>query len=408
VRIPRVYRQHWDWWLILPALLLLLAGVLSVYSATHHPESPRHGYIWRHLLSVGLGLGVFAVFLFLPLRLCEDWAWIGLAVSLALLVLVMVLGVEEYGARRWFRFGPLRFQPSEFAKIALVAAMARFLSGKRTDLTRPRTLFAALGIILVPTLLVLKQPDLGTAGAFPGLALVMLAWAGVPRLALVVVLSPLITLAAMHYWWAWALCLLVLVGWLRWAQLSWFLIGAFTAVHAGLFYAAPRLLARLEPYQQQRIATFLNPESDPSGAGYQVLQSKIAIGSGMIVGKGYLRGTQNVLSFLPQQHTDFIFSVVGEEWGFLGAFLVIALFALLVLRSFYVGRTCRSPFESFVAVGVGGLILYHAGLNMAMTMGLFPVTGLPLPFLSYGGSFLLTMMAALGLLQNIAVHRYEY
>lgn len=408
MRIPRVYRQHWDWWVILPALLLLVAGVLAVYSATHHPESPRHGYIWRHLVSVALGLGVFAFFLFLPLRLCEDWAWIGFAVSLALLMLVMVLGVEEYGARRWFRVGPLRFQPSEVAKLALVAALARFLGGKRTDLSHPRALFAALGMVLVPALLVLKQPDLGTSGAFPGLALVMLAWAGIPRLAMVVALSPLITLACMHHWWAWILVMLLLAVWFRRAQLSWYLIGAFTAVHAALFFTAPRILERLEPYQQQRITTFLNPGSDPSGAGYQVLQSKIAIGSGMAVGKGYLRGTQNVLSFLPQQHTDFIFSVVGEEWGFLGALLVIGLFTMLVLRAFYLGRTCRSPFGSFAAVGIGGLFLYHAGLNMAMTMGLFPVTGLPLPFLSYGGSFLLTIMASLGMLQNIAVHRYEY
>jgi rod shape determining protein RodA len=408
LRIPRVYRQHWDWWLVLPALLLLFAGILSVYSATHHPESPRHGYIWRHLLSVGLGLGVFALFLLLPLRLCEDWAWIGYAASLALLVLVLVLGVEEYGARRWFRAGPLRFQPSEFAKLALVAALARFLSAKRLDPARPRALCAALGMTGAPLLLVLKQPDLGTAGAFPGLALVMLAWAGIPRLVLAVMLSPLITVACMHHWWAWAVFLLLMMVWFWRAQLSWFLLGTFTVVQAALFFAAPHVLARLEPYQRQRITTFLNPESDPSGAGYQVLQSKIAIGSGMVAGKGYLRGTQNVLSFLPQQHTDFIFSVVGEEWGFLGAFVVLGLFALLILRALHLGRTCRSPFGSFAAVGICGLFLYHAALNMAMTMGLFPVTGLPLPFLSYGGSFLLTMMAALGLLQNIAVHRYDY
>ncbi len=408
MHIPREYRQHWDWWLVLPALVLILAGVLSVYSATHHPESPRHGYIWRHLFSVGLGVGVFALFLFVPLRLCEDWAWIGYAASLGLLLLVAFLGVEEYGARRWFRVGPLRFQPSELAKLALVAALAQALSGKRADLSRPRALFITLGVILAPTLLVLKQPDLGTSGAFPALALVMLVWAGIPKLALVVLLSPLVTVACMHHWWVWAAFLLILTVWFRRGQLSWFLIGAFNAVHTGLFFTAPRLLAHLEPYQQQRIVTFFNPESDPSGAGYQVLQSKIAIGSGMIAGKGFLRGTQNVLSFLPQQHTDFIFSVVGEEWGFVGALLVLSLFAVLVLRAFYLARTCRSAFESFAAVGIGGLMLYHAGLNMAMTMGLFPVTGLPLPFLSYGGSFLLTMMAALGILQNIAVHRYDY
>jgi rod shape determining protein RodA len=406
--LPRVYRQNWDWTLAISAAVLVLVGFLAVYAATHHPDSPRHGYIWRHAATFLFAAGGFLFFLFLPLRLWEDWAWIVYALSIVLLVAVLLLGVEEYGARRWFRAGPIRFQPSEFGKLALIAALARFLSGKRVDLTRPSYLLGALAMILGPMFLVLKEPDMGTAGAYLGLAVPMLIWAGIPRISLFLLASPLVTLGLMHHWFYWAL-FLVLSAVIFWrSRLSWVFLGIFLLFQAGLFTAAPRVIAKMKPYQQARIVSFLNPESDPSGAGYQVLQSEIAIGSGQLLGKGYLKGTQAGLSFLPQQHTDFIFSVVGEEWGFIGCMVVLLLFGGLCLRGIHLARNCRSTFGSFLAVGVCGLILYHAGLNMAMTMGLFPVTGLPLPLVSYGGSFLLTMLAGLGQLENVAVHRYGY
>lgn len=408
MRVPRIYRQHWDWAVVLPAFLLLAIGSMAIYSATHQPESARYGHFWRHVVALVLGLGAFSVCLLVPLRFWEDSSWIAYGVALFLLAMVLVLGVDEYGARRWFRAGPLRFQPSEFAKLALIAALARYLSGKRIDLGRGSHLAAALGIVLVPMALVLKEPDLGTSGAFPGLALVMLLWAGLPWLTLVVLVSPLVSLALTGTWYFWVVFIALLAGWFHRVRLSWFLLGLVALVNAVVFFGAPRVIARLEPYQQARIASFLDPDADPAGAGYQVLQSKIAIGSGGVAGKGYLRGTQNILSFLPQQHTDFIYSVVGEEWGFAGSALVLLLFGTLVLRALYVSRTCRSPFASLFAAGLAGLVLYHAAVNIAMTMGLFPVTGLPLPFMSYGGSFLITMMAGLGLLENIAVHRYEY
>jgi rod shape determining protein RodA len=407
MRIPRAYRR-WDRWIALAAALLLLLGILAIYSATHHPDSPRHGYIWRHGAAVMLGFCAFVVCFLLPLRLFEDWSWILYGATLVLLVVVLVVGVEEYGARRWFRAGPLRFQPSEFAKLALIVALARFFSGKRVDLSRSRDLWTAFALTVVPFVLVLKEPDLGTSGAFWGIALPMLVWGGIPRVALFLVLSPLLTLALARFWPLWGGFLFLAVAWLWRTRLPRAVLALFVAVQAGLFVGGPWVKGRLEPYQQARIESFLNPESDPAGAGYQVLQSKIAIGSGQVAGKGYLRGTQNVLSFLPQQHTDFIYSVVGEELGYWGGTLVIGLFALLIMRGLHIARTARSPFGSFVAVGVCGLVFYHAGLNMAMTMGLFPVTGLPLPFLSYGGSFLLTMMGGLGLLQNVAVHRYDW
>lgn len=408
MRIPREYRQHWDWTILLTAAALVAVGILAVYSATHHPESARHGYIVRHMVSVGIGAFAFAVMLFIPLRLWEDTGYGVYILSLLMLIAVLLLGVEEYGARRWLRIGFLRFQPAELAKLAVIMAIARYLSGKRVDLTRTSSQALVLGMAAVPGLLVLKQPDLGTAGSFIAIALLMLMWGGIPKTSLLLLLSPVITLALVRHWWAWGIFLAVSAVILWRVRFHWVVVGIFVLLQGALFLGAPMAVQKLRPYQQARITAFLNPEADPSGTGYQVLQSKIALGSGQIVGKGYLRGTQSSLAFLPQQHTDFIYSVVGEEWGFVGGTAVLVLFAVLLARGIIVARNSRSPFSGFLAVGICGMIFYHAVLNMAMTMGMFPVTGLPLPFISYGGSFLLTSLAAVGLMLNVSVHRYDY
>jgi rod shape determining protein RodA len=236
----------------------------------------------------------------------------------------------------------------------------------------------------------------------------MLIWAGIPQLVLFVLVSPLIAFFLLHHpiLWIGFLVLSVVIFWR--SRLSVVLLLLFLLFHIGVHLGAPAAISTLHPYQQARIEAFYHPGADPSGTGYQVLQSRIAIGSGEAFGKGYLQGSQKALSFLPQQHTDFIFSVLGEEWGFAGAALVIVLFGILVLRGIHVAKTCRSPFGSLLLVGLSGLIFYHAAVNVAMTMGLFPVTGLPLPLMSYGGSFLLTMLAGLGQMVNASVHRYEY
>lgn len=408
ISIPRIYRQRWDWTLTGVAFALLTIGALTIYSATHLPDSPRHGYFLRHFVNIALGLGVFTFCLFTPLRLWDDWSYLLLGGSLFFLVLVLVAGVESYGARRWFQMGPFLFQPSEMAKLALLCVLARYLSGKRIDLSRLGHLAFALALIGVPMLLVMKQPDLGTAGAFPGLALPMLVWAGIPWITLFVLMSPLLSLILMKHLVLWILFLggSTLVFWK--SRLSHVFLGVFLLGHVGLRVAEGIVIEQLEPYQKARIESFLDPGADPSGAGYQGLQSRIALGSGGATGKGYLQGSQKALAYLPMQHNDFIFSVVGEEWGFVGGVFVMLLFVSLLLRGIHIGKQCRNPFGSLVAVGIVGLVCYHAAVNMAMTMGLFPVTGLPLPFLSYGGTFLLTMMAALGLLANVSVHRFDY
>ncbi|MCC7143887.1 MAG: rod shape-determining protein RodA [Candidatus Eisenbacteria bacterium] len=406
--VPRIYRQRWDWILSLAALVLLVIGVMTVYSATHLPDNPRHGYFVKHFFYLFLGLVVFAVCLFTPLRLWEDWSYAGFGITLFFLLLVLLMGEEHYGAKRWFRAGPIKFQPSEMAKLAFAASFARFLAGKRVDLTQPRTLLLTLFGVGVPTLLVLKEPDLGTSGSFPGLAVPMMLWAGMPRLALFALVSPVIGLVLVHHLILWlAFIAIGVVAFVK-SRLSHWVLAGFLVFHVGLHIAAPLVISKLHPYQQARIESFLNPEADPSGAGYQGLQSRIALGSGGVFGKGYLQGSQKALAYLPMQHNDFIFSVIGEEFGFVGAALVVLAFGTLVYRAIEIAKQARSPFASLLAVGIGGLVFYHASVNMAMTMGLFPVTGLPLPFVSYGGTFLLTMMAALGLLMNVAVHRFDY
>jgi rod shape determining protein RodA len=236
----------------------------------------------------------------------------------------------------------------------------------------------------------------------------MLIWAGLPILHLFLMLSPIFGVALCRYPLLWVVYMLISIISLWRLRVAGLVLSLYVLVQVGVFVGAPKVWERLEPYQRSRIETFLDPSKDPAGAGYQILQSKVTIGSGGVWGKGYLRGTQKALAFLPQQHTDFIFGVVGEEFGFLGSGLTILLFFLIIGRGYHIALHCRNPFAGLVAAGISTMLLYHAGVNMAMTVGLLPVTGLPLPLLSYGGSFLVSVFLMVGLLLNISAHRYEY
>lgn len=411
MRLPqsiRIYARRPDPYLVLPAIGLILIGLLAVYSATEYPGSPRSGFFIRHLLAYPAAVVAMLVAMTIPLRTLEDFSYPLYVSGIILLVAVLFLGVEVHGARRWLVAGPVRMQPAEVAKTLTVVALAHFLIGKRRDPAGMGTLLPAFCMILLPIVLVLREPDLGTSAAFGALGLGMLVWAGLPMLHLLLMASPLVGLALCRYWAAWGLFVLIGAVVIWKSRVAWLVLAAFLVVQVALFVAAPRVWERIEPYQRARLTTFLNPEKDPGGAGYQILQSKITIGSGGIWGKGYLKGSQKALAFLPQQHTDFIFGVVGEEFGFLGSIVTILLFFGLVSRGYFLGLHCRNHFGAMVAVGISTILLYHAGVNMAMTVGLLPVTGLPLPFISYGGSFLVSSFAMLGLLLNVSAHRYDY
>ena len=345
---------------------------------------------------------------FLTNRLYYDFAYIGYAISLVLLILVFFVGSEGLGATRWLRFGGIGIQPSEIAKIATLLALARYLSDERLEINRPKIFIIATAIIATPFVLIARQPDLGTALVFVVLALPVYYWIGLKFATLILILIPLIVLFASFNTFTFILALLLIVLYLIYLRPSVVLGAVYFFLNVAVGFITPMLWNQLKDYQKRRITTFWNPEADPLGAGYQIIQSKVAIGSGGFWGKGFLEGSQTQLRYLPEQHTDFIFAVIGEEFGFFGVFAGILLFSIFLIRIVYIANSCKSRFSSVIAIGIGAIIGFHMFINIGMTVGLFPVTGLPLPFISYGGSALISNMIMVGLLLNFYRSRYEY
>ncbi|HEY8531734.1 MAG TPA: rod shape-determining protein RodA, partial [Limnochorda sp.] len=342
-----------------------------LYSATRNlpGNSGPYDMVIRQAAWLGVAVVVMGLATLWDYRVIIAWAPYLLGFSLLLLVAVLLAGPVISGARRWFVFGPVNFQPSELAKVTTIIALAWFLT-RRDDWDSFPAMGLALGLAAVPTLLVLLEPDLGTSLAFVAIAFVMLYGAGAS---------------------AWRLGLLAGLGVLA-------LVGAVVVSRLGWVQI-------LKEYQIERLLVFLNPAAAWYGAGWNVIQSMIAIGSGGFFGKGYLAGTQTQLAFLPARHTDFVFSVIGEEGGFLGASLVLFLYFLLLWRLLVIADQAKDREGRFLALGVFGLVFFHTVVNIGMAIGVLPVTGLPLPFISSGGTNLVTMYAALGLALNVSFRR---
>jgi rod shape determining protein RodA len=407
---------------LITVLVLSLLGILLIFSARHSAvgETPYH---IRQLQWLALSVIIFLIVIRIPLRLYEVFAYPILGLAVILLVAVLLLGRGAGGAVRWFDFGAFKFQPSEWAKLAVIIAAARFLSSGRPH--SPWFKLGVLGLLCgIPALLVLRQPDLGTALVFGAIFLGLAVWAKIPAWTMALLLTPVIALIA-----ASDLIVELLREWLQFqvnagiVLLVYFalLVAVLLIKRPGVWIsvwmmvvnliagiATPILWGRLHQYQKMRIQTFLDPTLDPHGAGYQIIQSKVAIGSGGLAGKGFLAGSQTHLKFLPAQHTDFVFAVLGEEFGLWGTTIVLTLFATLVLRGLWIGQKTRNRFGSYVAAGISVVLLFHILVNVGMTVGLFPVTGLPLPFLSYGGSFLLAMWVLVAFVVVVADRWQEY
>ena len=396
--------------LLLVTVLLALIGIAFVYSATSMISTQEeHNLYLKQLIWLVIALGGFTITAAVPYRIyMGKSAWLLYGLGLVLLVLTLFIGHVGLGAQRWLGWGPLKFQPSELAKVATVILLANFLSERKLDLTQLSSLFRPLLAAGIPFLLVLKQPDLGTSVTFLTVLFTMLYWAGLPLLYLFLIVSPVINVAASFFLPAWILFAAALSAVLYRSRLRLAPILLVVAINLVVGIVTPQIWNHLKPYQRQRIATFLDPAADAYGAGYQIIQSKIAIGSGQALGKGFLHGSQKALAFLPEQHTDFIFSVVGEETGFFGAAIVTLLYFVLIYRGVRIAQRARNRFGSLLAIGLTSIFLYHVLVNICMTVGLAPVTGLPLPLLSYGGTSLLTSFLQIGLIQNIAMRWREY
>ncbi len=393
--------------LVAVTLVLAAVGLATLYSAGQTDVPSFVSTIWhRQLIWLGLGLvGTLLMYRTSP-RLLE-WAT-PYAYGIALVVLVFTLVVGTGGGtaaseRSWIAIGGVRLgQPAEFAKLAVILMLARWLAERREAPATLRDLMPPVLIAGLPALLVAKQPDLGSAIVFVAILFAMLFWAGTKPSHLLLLGSPVIGLVLAFStvaWGAWIVVLVALLLWWRpyvWEGLAVMLFNVITGVLAVPFWR------RLAPYQQNRLLTFLNPNVDPRATGWHVLQSKIAIGSGGLFGQGFTHGPQKRLAYVPAQHTDFIFPVLGEELGFVGVLVALTLFAALLLVLLRIARRATDPYSSLCVFGLAGLLFSHILENIGMTVNLLPITGIPLPFFSYGGSFLLACSLAVGIALRVA------
>jgi rod shape determining protein RodA len=394
--------------LITIALLLSAFGVLIVYSAgqTDVPVTYVAGAWKRQLAWLVVALGAAWTASRASVRLLEWLAWPAYLIGLSLLALTLIIGTGAGTAasmKGWITIGGVRVgQPSELAKITTALMLARTLGGFREPPRSLLELWKPIAITFAPFALVMLQPDLGSALVFVGVFFGMLFWSGVPWQMLLLLASPGISLVlafSTGLWGAWFLLFLALVFWYR----PYVIEGvALVLANVAMGVVAPILWDRLAPYQQRRLLVFLDPSRDPRASGYHVIQSQVAIGSGGWTGKGFTEGTQKRLAFLPAQHTDFIFSVVGEELGFIGVSLALFLFFAFFLRITRVAQRANEPFSSLVAFGLASAFFVHVLVNVGMTLNLMPITGIPLPFFSYGGSFMLACWLSVGVLARIS------
>jgi rod shape determining protein RodA len=352
---------HFDWLLLFITLIICFEGVMLVYSATFY-QGGR--FYLKQFYWILIGLGIMLVVISIDYRSWGRAAYLLYGVNLLLLLLVLGQGAAGLKVERWLRLGGFNIQPSEFMKITLVLALAHYFQQTKDRPSTIRDILVPSLLLAVPLVLIIKQPDLGTAITLIPIFLSILFIAGV----------------GFRY------------------ILSIILLG---------ISLTPYIWNHLKEYQRNRILIFLNPSADPLGAGYHLIQSKIAVGSGGLWGKGYLMGTQNRLNFLPAQHTDFIFSLLSEEWGFVGALLTLTLFLLIILRGIDIAFSSHDRLGLVLAMGVVATLTFHVLINVGMVTGLMPITGLPLPFLSYGGSSVVSTLMGVGFLLNIRMRRFR-
>jgi len=363
VKVDRRLFSNFDWVLLGLVLLISGIGILNLYSSGYNLCAGREPLYMKQILWILLGLIMMIIVFSMDYRIIIRHAYIIYAVSLLLLLLVFFYGNMTHGSQRWLALGGFSFQPSELMKLTIVIVLARYFNDNIDKGYNFGNLVTLLVILGIPFLLIVKQPDLGTAIFLVILVFCMAVFVGVGRKFLVCFISGSMILT----------------------PLCWFLI---------------------KDYQRERILTFLNPERDPLGAGYHIIQSIIAIGSGGIWGKGFLQGTQTQLRFLPEQQTDFAFSVFAEEWGFLGVFVLMFIFLALVLWGLKIVRHSRDFPGALMAFGVTMFVFWGILINIGMVIGILPVVGIPLPFFSYGGSSMIILMMGAGLLMNVSMRRF--
>ncbi|TVQ15621.1 MAG: rod shape-determining protein RodA [Leptolyngbya sp. DLM2.Bin27] len=404
-RMLAVGWQGVDWVLVVLLVVLTGFGAVVIYSTQRNTDTVAYGFNHALLGAIGLGLALWIARIRYENLL--NWQWIIYGVINALLLAVIFIGTVGLGAQRWISVFGFNVQPSEFAKLGMIITLAAMLS--RRDASTLWGVANALVVTALPWALVFIQPDLGTSLVFGVITLAMLYWANCNPGWLVLFVSPLVAAILFHValpgWLVWSLGM----GVIAWCTLPWrwFSTVVATAINLVAGKLGDILWGLLQDYQKDRLILFLDPHKDPLGGGYHLIQSRIAIGAGKLWGQGLGQGSQTQLSFIPEQHTDFIFSAVGEEWGFVGSMVLIVVYWLICYRLVIIAQNAKDDFGSLLVVGVLAMIMFQVIINIGMTMGLAPITGIPLPWMSYGRSALLTNFLALGIVESVANYRHR-
>jgi len=393
--------------LFISVFILLLIGFVMIGSSTYFSElkAGRDAllYVKKQMGMALIGLifmGFASYFDYKHLKVLAPWLY---PIMLILLAAGHLFGVTALGAQRWLSFGFISFQPSEIAKLVMIIVLASYF-----DFNKERSsMIPPLLLMLIPFVLVFKQPDLGTALVIAVLAFGMLMWNKNSPVLLAMIVTPLLSIALCQNLYLWLVYLVGLWALLYFSRVKLFDIIIIIGLNVIAGIAFPIIWGMFKDYQKMRLLTFLNPGLDPHGMGYHTLQSKIAIGAGGIFGAGLFHGTQTQLQFIPIQHSDFIFSAIGEEFGFIGSLVVLGLFLNIIWRAVVLADESRDYFGSMLAAGIAVFIGFHTFVNIGMTLGLLPVVGIPLPFVSYGGTSLVINMTAIGILQSIAMRRQK-
>ena len=393
-----------DWLLLLAVMGLAIFGGFSIYSTE---LSGKHSYSYQHWAMSVVGLGIILLLSRWRYQALLRWYWLIYILTNLSLIAVMTVGVTAKGAQRWISVAGFNVQPSEFAKIGMVITLAALLHDRNG--ANLKTVIRTLAFTAIPWGLVFLQPDLGTSLVFGVIVMIMLYWANAKTGWLILMISPLFSAIFYH---------LYLPGWIIWvlsvAGIAWLTLPvkvvstlSAIAVNLGAVELGNVFWGLLKDYQKARLIMFLDPEQDPLGGGYHLIQSRIAIGAGKLWGTGWEQGTQTQLDFIPEQHTDFIFSAVGEQFGFIGSLILLGVFWLIFIRLMWVACHASDNFGSLLAIGVLGIIAFQTIINISMTIGLAPITGIPLPWMSYGRSSLLSSFICIGLVESVANHRQK-
>jgi rod shape determining protein RodA len=408
--------RDFSWSVVFIWIALSIIGLVAIYSATQGPVSQfLPSYIqdnfFRQLLWVGISIVVLIAVQFTSPRTFQGVSYLFYFVCILLMIITVFFGVEVSGSRSWLRIGPINLQVGEITKVATILAVANYLTSRRNiSVENFKTAFTALGFFIAPVILLLLQNEAGIAIVFLALLPVMLFWSGLPYGISLLMISPALIgyFTVINWYWGVVATILITIAIFFLQKRTWLSFSSFVLGIVVIIGTEVALNQVLQPYQRARVEAFVNPTLDPQGAGWNVLQAKTAIGSGGLFGKGFMEGTQTQLRFLPEQWTDFVFCVIGEEFGFVGSALVLLLFIALLLRLLHLAGTHKHPFAQLVIVSITFVYFIHFVINIGSAIAVFPVIGIPLPFISYGGAAFLTNTLMLAICLNLDLYKRSF